>query len=128
MASYTQYNGTNGQTTMAQRLLNNGSDYLSVRVGQDQYLFVQGHIDPSNNSIAYNGVSWLYNSSTQALTYNDSDSGTVSIINSSTVYSNEPEYQSLSVADAFPKMVFLALFALILVIVGFNLIKKRWIV
>lgn len=128
MANYTQYNGNNSQTTMAQRLLNNGSDYLCVRVGQDQYLFVQGHVDPENNSITYNGVSWLYNSSTQALTYNDNDSGTVSLINKSTVYSNEPEFQSLSVADVFSKMVFLALFAFILVIVGFNVIKKRWIV
>lgn len=129
MANYTQYNGSNGQTALAQRLLDNGSDWLTVRVSQYDYLFVQGKLDQKGSVISYNGESWIYNtnSSPATLTYRGSDSGTVNISYPSYVYSSEPSYQSLSVIDVYPKYAFYGILALILVFVGFQCIKRRFV-
>lgn len=129
MANYTQYNGSNGQTNIAQRLLNNGSDWLTVRVSQYDYLFVQGKLDQKGSVISYNGESWIYNTNTNpaTLTYMESDSGTVNISYPSYVYSSEPSYQSLSVIDVYPKYAFYGILALILVFVGFQCIKRRFV-
>lgn len=129
MANYNQYDGSNGQTTMAQRLLDNGSDWLCVRVGQYQYLFIQGKLDYTGNTITYEGQKWLYNTSsgTNDLTYTESDSGTVLISYPQYVYSSEPEFQSLSVIDVYPKYVFYGILALLLVFVGFQCVKRRFV-
>lgn len=127
MANYIQYDGGNSQTNLAQRLLDNGSDWLSVRVGEFEYLFIQGSLDKESNKIVYDGRSWNYNSRTNTLSYNEDDSGQVTLVNDSYIYSSIEGYQGLSVRDVFPKYIFILLFALILVLVGFNVIKKRWI-
>lgn len=114
---------------MAQRLLDNGSDWLTVRVSQYDYLFVQGKLELNGNVISYNGESWVYNTNNNpaTLTYRESDSGTVRISYPSYVYSSEPEYQSLSVVDLYPKYAFYGILALILVFVGFQCIKRRFV-
>lgn len=129
MASYNQYDGSNGQTNMAQRLLDNGSDWLCVRVGQYQYLFVQGKLDYTDSTITYEGQKWLYNTqySTNNLTYTEDDSGTVRISYPQYVYSSEPEFQSLSVIDVYPKYAFYGILALLLVFVGFQCVKRRFV-
>lgn len=130
MANYTQYNGSNAQTSVAQRLLNNGSDWVSVRVGQYDYIFIQGHVERvSSSQLSYSGEKWLYNTASAypALTYTASDEGNISVINASYIYSSLPEYQSLSVIDVYPKLAFFGVIALLFVIIGFNVIKKRWI-
>lgn len=129
LSNYTQYDGSNSQTAMAQRLLDNGSDWLTVRVGQYDYLFVQGKLDQQGSVISYNGESWIYRTSTNpgTLTYMESDSGTVRIKYPNYVYSSEPAYQSLSVIDVYPKYAFYGILALILVFVGFQCIKRRFV-
>lgn len=130
MANYTQYNGTNGQTTMAQRLLNNGSDYICVRVGQYDYLFIQGRISHDGNRITYDGQTWLYNSQSNNindLTYRESDTGTITLYYNSYVYSSLPEFQSLTVNDVFSRFLFFLVFAFILLYLGFKLIKRRFV-
>lgn len=132
MANYTQYqNGSMSQTSVAQRLLNNSSDWVAVRIGQYQYIFIQGHINRvSSSSLSYSGQKWLYDTSSTypTLTYTESDEGTITVVNSSYIYSSLPQYQSLDVIDYFPKLAFFAVVAFILVFVGFNIFKKRWIV
>lgn len=130
MANYTQYNGTNGQSTMAQQLLNNGSDWACIRVGQYDYLFIQGRISHEGNKIIYDGQTWLYNSasgSTNDLTYRESDTGTVTISYNSYVYSSLPEFRSLTVNDVYTKFLFFLVFAFMLIYVGFKLIKRRFV-
>lgn len=129
MANYNQYNGSNGQTSVAQRLLNNGSDWLTVRTGQNEYLFIQGKLSDSGNTITYSGSSWLYNTSTNpaTVTYRESDSGTVRISYPAYVYSSEPKYQSLTVIDVYPRFAFFGVLAFLLVFVGFNCIKRRFV-
>lgn len=127
MANYNQYDGSASNTTMAQRLLDNGSDWLTVRVGQYDTLFVQGVLDKENNKITYSGKSWIYNSRDSSLTYKGEDSGSVALINDSYVYSSLEGYQSLAVNDVFPRYTFILLFVVLLVVIGFNVIKKRWI-
>ena len=127
MANYSQYDGSMSQSTMAQRLLNNGSDYLAIRVGQNDYLFVQGHLDLTGSVLSYSGQSWLYSSNDRDLTYIENDSGSVTISYPDYVYSSEPEFQSLSVIDVYPKFAFYALMAFILLFVGFQCIKRRFV-
>lgn len=114
---------------MAQRLLNNGSDWLTVRTGQNEYLFIQGKLDQSGNTVSYSGESWIYNTSSSpgTLTHNERDSGTVRISYPSYVYSSEPAYQSLQVIDIYPKFAFYGVMAILLVFVGFHLIKRRFV-
>lgn len=132
MANYTQYTGTGtaspSGTTQGQRWLHNGADYIAVRVGQYDTLYVLGVLEKNNNKVTYSGESWLYNSRDASYTYNDVDSGQITLTDELYVYSDLPGFQRLSVTDVFPHMIFYALFALILVLVGFNLIRKRWLV
>lgn len=127
MVNYNQYNGSMGQTSMAQRLLNNGSDYIAVRIGQYDYLFAQGHIVKSSSSLSYSGESWIYNSDARSLTYTENDSGSVNIRYPDYCYSSLPEYQNLSVTDVYPKFAFFGIMVLILVYVGFQCIKRRFV-
>ena len=127
MANYTQYDSSMNQTSMAQRLLNNGSDYIAVRVGQNDYLFVQGHVIRSSSSLSFSGESWLYSSDDRSLTYTENDSGSVSIQYPDYCYSSLPEYQSLTVTDVYPKLAFFGIMALILLYVGFQCIKRRFV-
>lgn len=127
MANYNQYDGNMGQTSMAQRLLNNGSDYIAVRIGQYDYLFVQGHIIKSSSSLSYSGESWIYNSDARNLTYTENDSGSVNIRYPDYCYSSLPEYQSLTVTDVYPKLCFFGIMTLVLVYVGFQFIKRRFV-
>lgn len=130
MAAYTQYDGNMSQTTMAQRLLDNGSDYIAIRVGQYKYLFVQGKVSHEGNRLTYDGESWLYTSNTTGtndLVYKDEDTGTVNISRESYVYSSLSEFQSLTVNDVYPMYSFYGILALILVFVGFQLIKRRFV-
>lgn len=130
MAAYTQYDGNMSQTTMAQRLLNNGSEYIAVRVGQYRYLFVQGKVEHEGNRITYDGQSWLYNTNTTGtndLVYNESDEGTINLSYNSYVYSSLDEFQSLTVNDVYPMYSFYGILALILVFTGFQFIKRRFV-
>lgn len=132
MANYTQFisptgSSSPGGTTQGQRVLDNGSDYLGVRVSQYETLYVQGVLDRENNVISYSGDSWVYNSHDNTFTYRAADLGRVTVSDDIYVYSSLPGYQRLSVADVFPRYCFMALFALILLLIGFNVIKKRWI-
>lgn len=127
MGNYNQYDGSMGQTSMAQRLLNNGSDYIAVRIGQYDYLFAQGHIVKSSSSLSYSGESWLYSSDDRSLTYKENDSGSVYIRYPDYCYSSLPEYQNLSVADVYPKFAFFGIMTLVLVYVGFQCIKRRFV-
>lgn len=127
MANYNQYDGNMVQTSMAQRLLDNGSDYAAVRVSQFDYLFVQGHVDLNNSNLSYSGQSWIYSSDDRDLTYNEEDSGNISISYPDYVYSNIPDFQSLSVIDVYPKLAFYAIVALIFLFVGFQCIKRRFV-
>lgn len=127
MAIYNQYDGSMGQTSIAQRLLNNGSDYIAVRIGQYDYLFVQGHIVKSSSSLSFSGESWHYSSDDRSLTYTENDSGTVNIQYPDYCYSSLPEYQNLSVADVYPKLAFFGIMVLIIVYVGFQCIKRRFV-
>lgn len=127
MATYNQYDGSMGQTSMAQRLLNNGSDYVAVRIGQYDYLFIQGHIVKSSSSLSYSGESWHYSSDDRSLTYTENDSGIVNIQYPDYCYSSLPEYQNLSVTDVYPKLAFFGIMVLIIVYVGFQCIKRRFV-
>lgn len=127
MANYNQYDGSMNQTSMAQRLLNNGSDYIAVRIGQYDYLFAQGHIVKSSSLLSYSGESWIYSSDDRSLTYTENDSGSVYIRYPDYCYSSLPEYQSLSVADVYPKLAFFGIMTLVLVYVGFQCIKRRFV-
>ena len=132
MSIYHQYDGSMSQSTMAQRLLDNGSDYLAVRVGQNEYLFVQGSVKFENGSAIYSGESWLYSGSYSGadptLEYLSDDSGSVKISYPYYVYSSDRAFQSLAVQDVFPRYCFFGILAFIVLFVGFNLIRKRWIV
>lgn len=126
MADYVQYDGS-VSVSVPQRLLDNGSDYITLRVNQYDTLIVQGKLSKDNNIVEYNGESWVYNSRDGTLTYIDSDSGRLTLVNDSYVYSSLKGYQRLSVNDVYPRFIFITLLAVILIIVGFNVVKKRWI-
>lgn len=127
MANYTQYDGSMNQSSMAQRLLNNGSDYIAVRIGQYDYLFAQGHIVKTSSSLSFSGESWIYSSDDRSLQYTENDSGTVTIRYPDYCYSSLPEYQSLSVNDVYPKLAFYGVIAFILLFIGFQCIKRRFV-
>lgn len=131
MSDFVQYDGSMNQTTMAQRLLDNGSDWIAVRIGQYKYLFVQGKIKQEGSSLSFSGDQWIYTNSysgsPSTLDYSEDVSGSVSIVYPDFLYSSMRQYQSLDVQNVYPKYCFFALLALILVTVGFSIIKKRWI-
>lgn len=127
MANYTQYDGSMNQSSMAQRLLNNGSDYIAVRIGQYDYLFAQGHIEKTSSSLSFSGDSWIYSSDDRSLQYTENDSGFVTIRYPDYCYSSLPEYQSLSVNDVYPKLAFYGVIAFILLFIGFQCIKRRFV-
>ena len=132
MAEFVQYDGNMNQTSMAQRHLDNGSDWIAVRIGQYKYLFVQGKIKLVGDSAQFSGDQWIYTSSyggtAATLDYTEDTSGSVSIAYPDYLYSSMRQYQSLDVQNVYPKYCFFALLALILVTVGFSIIKKRWLV
>lgn len=132
MAVYTQYDGSMGYTSIAQRLLDNGSDYLAVRIGQYKYLFVQGKVDQEGSSLNFSGDQWIYTSSYSgsdaSLDYSEDVTGSVSISYPDFIYSSMRQYQSLDVQNVYPKYCFISLLVLIFVTVGFSIIKKRWII
>lgn len=131
MANYTQFDGSMNYTSMGQRLLDNGSDYLAVRVGQYKYLFVQGKVTQEGSSLNFSGDQWIYTSSSSSsgssLDYSEDVSGSVSIVYPDYLYSSLRQYQSLDVQNVYPKYCFISLLVLIFVTVGFSIIKKRWI-
>lgn len=131
MADYTQFDGSMGYTSMAQRLLDNGSDYLAIRIGQYKYLFVQGKVHQDGSSLNFSGDQWIYTSSysgsVASLDYSEDVSGSVSISYPDYLYSSLRQYQSLDVQNVYPKYCFISLLVLIFVTVGFSIIKKRWI-
>lgn len=131
MANYTQYDGSMNYTSMGQRLLDNGSDYFAVRIGQYQYLFVQGKVKQEGSSVSFSGDQWIYTTSysgsAASLDYSEDVSGSVSIAYPDYLYSSLRQYQSLDVQNVYPKYCFISLLVLIFVTVGFSIIKKRWI-
>lgn len=131
MADYTQYDGSMNYTSIGQRLLDNGSDYLAVRIGQYKYLFVQGKVKQEGSSVSFSGDQWIYTSSysgsAASLDYSESVSGSVSIVYPDYLYSSLRQYQSLDVQNVYPKYCFILLLVLIFITVGFSIIKKRWI-
>ena len=131
MADYTQYDGSMGYTSMCQRLLDNGSDYLAVRIGQYKYLFVQGKVKQEGSSLNFSGDQWIYTSSysgsAASLDYSEDVTGSVLIAYPDYLYSSLRQYQSLDVQNVYPKYCFISLLVLIFVTVGFSIIKKRWI-
>ena len=131
MADYTQFDGSMNYTSMGQRLLDNGSDYLAVRIGQSKYLFVQGKVNQDGSSLYFSGDQWIYTSSSSgsaaSLDYSEDVSGSVSIVYPDYLYSSLRQYQSLDVQNVYPKYCFISLLVLIFVTVGFSIIKKRWI-
>lgn len=131
MADYTQFDGSMNYTSMGQRLLDNGSDYLAVRVGQYTYLFVQGTVYQDGSSLNFSGDQWIYTSSysgsAASLDYSEDVTGSVSIGYPDYLYSSLRQYQSLDVQNVYPKYCFISLLVLIFVTVGFSIIKKRWI-
>ena len=130
MANYTQFDGSMNYTSMGQRLLDNGSDYLAVRIGQYKYLFVQGKVN-QGRSVSFSGDQWIYTSSysgsAASLDYSEDVTGSVSIGYPDYLYSSLRQYQSLDVQNVYPKYCFISLLVLIFVTVGFSIIKKRWI-
>lgn len=131
MADYTQYDGSMNYTSMGQRLLDNGSDYLAVRIGQYKYLFVQGKVYQEGSSLNFSGDQWIYtisySGSAASLDYSEDVTGSVSIGYPDYLYSSLRQYQSLDVQNVYPKYCFISLLVLIFVTVGFSIIKKRWI-
>lgn len=113
MAAYTQYEGNNSQTTLSQRLLHNGSDYISVRTGNYEYVILQGDLDLSGNTVTYTDCQkWVY-TSTQSyngdppdLTYTESDSGTITLSYPAYVYSSFPQHQHLDVFNVMDSTAF----------------------
>lgn len=106
MANYTQYDGSNGQATLSQRLLHNGSEYISVRTGNYEYVILQGDLDLSGNIVTYKDCQkWVYTTSqsyggsSPELDYFESDSGTISLTVPAYVYSSFPQHQSLDVQN-----------------------------
>lgn len=104
MANYTQYDGSNGQTTLSQRLLHNGSEYISVRTGNYEYVILQGDLELSGSKVTYTDCQkWVYTSSqsyggsSPELDYTESDSGTITLTVPAYVYSSFPEHQHLDV-------------------------------
>ena len=131
MADFTQYDGSMNQTTIAQRILDNGSDWLAVRIGQYKYLFVQGKIKQEGSSVSFSGDQWIYTNSYSGspatLDYSEDVTGSVSIAYPDYLYSSMRQYQSLDVQNVYPKYCFISLLVLILITIGFSIIKKRWI-
>lgn len=122
MANYTQYSGgSNSQTTLSQRLLNNGSDYLSVRVSDRQYLILQGDLYLEGSVITYSDCQcWIYTTSsgrTPDLSYSENESGTVTVTVPAYVYSSISNYQHLDVMEVTDGASFstVALFVFIVV-------------
>lgn len=132
MADYSQYDGSMNYNSMAQRLLDNGSDYLAVRIGQYKYLFVQGKVKQEGSSLSFSGDQWIYTSSysgsVASLEYSEDVTGSVSIAYPDYLYSSLRQYQSLDVQNVYPKYCFFSLLVLILITIGFSIIKKRWII
>ena len=114
MAAYTQYSdGSNGQTTVSQRLLHNGSDYISVRTGNYQYVILQGELELSGSTVTYTDCQkWVYttaqsySSGTPDLDYTESDSGTVTLTVPAYVYSSFPQHQHLDVMNVMDPSAF----------------------
>lgn len=131
MADYIQYDGSMNYNSMGQRLLDNGSDYLAVRIGQYKYLFVQGKVKQEGSSLFFSGDQWIYHSSSSgsaaSLDYSEDVTGSVSISYPDYLYSSLRQYQSLDVQNVYPKYCFFSLLVLIFITVGFSIIKKRWI-
>ena len=75
MADYTQFDGSMNYTSMGQRLLDNGSDYLAVRIGQYKYLFVQGKVNQDGSSLNFSGDQWIYTSSSSGFSAGSMDTG-----------------------------------------------------
>lgn len=132
MADYTQFDGSMNYTSMGQRLLDNGSDYLAVRIGQNKYLFVQGKVNQEGSLLNFSGDQWIYTSSysgsVASLDYSEDVTGSVSIGYPDYLYSSLRQFQSLDVQNVYPKYCFISLLVLIFVTVGFSIIKKRWLV
>lgn len=112
MAAYTQYEASNGQTTLSQRLLHNGSDYLSVRTGEREYVILQGDLELSGSTVTYTDCQkWVYTSSSYSgelpdLAYTESDSGTVTLTVPAYVYSSFPAHQHLDVQQVADSAAF----------------------
>lgn len=126
MANYTQLDEL-PSNVYTQRLLNNGSDYIAVAISDTEDLYIQGRLSQSGSVVSYIGESWILDSSDSSLTYNSSDAGQITITDELYVYSSLKGYQKIGVRDVFPHFIFCALIALLLVIIGFNVIRKRWI-
>ena len=128
MANYTQYDGNMSQSSMAQRLLDNGSDYIAVRISEYEYLFVQGKLSKDGSSIEYSGKRWIYNSRSgnTDLSYASEDSGTIQVRYPAYVYSNIDDYQSLTVKDVIPTYIFYLVFAFVLLELGFKLFRRKF--
>lgn len=131
MADFNQYDGSMNQTNMAQRLLDNGSDWIAVRIGQYKYLFVQGKVKQEGSSVSFSGDQWIYTNSYSGspatLDYSENVTGSVTIDYPDYLYSSLRQYQSLDVQNVYPKYCFISLLVLIFITIGFSIIKKRWI-
>ena len=113
MANYTQYDGSNGQTTLSQRLLHNGSEYISVRTGNYEYVILQGDLELSGSKVTYTDCQkWVYTTSqsyggsSPELDYTESDSGTITLTVPAYVYSSFPEHQHLDVQNVMDPSAF----------------------
>lgn len=113
MANYTQYEGSNGQTTLSQRLLHNGSEYISVRTGNYEYVILQGDLELSGSKVTYTDCQkWVYTSAQSYsgdppdLDYIESDSGTITLTYPAYVYSSFPEHQGLDVQNVMDPATF----------------------
>lgn len=134
MSTYTQYEGSFSQTTLATQLLDNAAPYVCVRVGERQYLFVSGDISKDGDIMTFTDCkTWLYTtyasgySSTPKLEYNASESGTVSLMNDTAyVYSTIEGYPQLSVREVIARESIApwAIFALIVVLICLNGLKR----
>lgn len=106
MSTYIQYDGANNQTTLAERLLNNTSDYICVRVGEREYLFLSGEMSQNGRTVTYEDCkkweyeTYSYSGTSPTLKYTESDSGTVTLLeNTSYVYSSLSGYPHLNVKE-----------------------------
>ena len=137
MSTYTQYEGSFSQTTLAIQLLDNTAPYACVRVDERQYLFISGDISIDGNILTFTECkTWLYTTyasgyqSVPKLEYSASESGTVSLISDTAyVYSTLEGYPQLSVREvvASESIAPWAIFGLIVVLVclvGFKRFRR----
>ena len=137
MSTYTQYEGSFSQTTMATQLLDNTAPYACVRVGERQYLFISGDISKDGDILTFTECkTWLYTTYTGSyagqptLEYNPLESGTVSLISDTPyLYTTIEGFPQISVREvvASESIAPWAIFGLIVVLVclvGFKRFRR----